>query len=73
MASFHETPKELMGEMTPFIQEVAEKLGLDGSGYRLITNIGDDGGQEISHLHFHLVGGGRLSFPPLHEDYKKSI
>jgi histidine triad (HIT) family protein len=71
--SFQETPKEIMANMTPFIQEVAKKLGLDKSGYRLITNVGEDGGQEVLHLHFHLVGGGKLRFPPLHEDYKKNI
>ncbi len=70
---FQDTPAELMGRMTPFIQEVAKVLGLDKSGYRLITNNGEDGGQEIKHLHFHLVGGAKLRFPPLHEDNKKSI
>lgn len=62
-ASFDVTPPEIMCEMTKFIQKVAEKLGVKESGYRLITNIGNDGGQEVHHLHFHLIGGepvGRL-------------
>ena len=49
--------------MTEFIQKVAGVLGVKESGYRLITNIGDHGGQEVHHLHFHLIGGepvGRL-------------
>jgi histidine triad (HIT) family protein len=71
--SFQDVSSDIMAKMTPFIQEVANTLGLDKSGYRLITNIGEDGGQEIKHLHFHLVGGDKLEFPPLHKDYKKSV
>ncbi len=71
--NFQVTPSDIMAKMTPFIQEVAKTLGLDKSGYRLITNNGEDGGQEIKHLHFHLVGGAKLKFPLLHEDSKKSI
>ncbi len=58
--SFQECDSKTMADMTPFIQEVARKLGLDSSGYRLVTNIGSDGGQEIGHLHFHILGGGKL-------------
>ncbi|MFA9374937.1 MAG: HIT domain-containing protein, partial [Poseidonibacter sp.] len=43
--------------MTEFIQKVASKLEIKQSGYRLITNIGSDGGQEVPHFHFHLIGG----------------
>lgn len=46
-----------MSSMTEFIQKVASKVGVKQSGYRLITNIGDEGGQEVHHLHFHLLGG----------------
>jgi len=70
---FQDVSADTMSKMTPFIQEVARVLGLDKSGYRLITNNGEDGGQEIKHLHFHLVGGAKLKFPALHEDNKKSI
>jgi len=62
-ASFDVTPPKIMSEMTAFIQKVAGVLGVKESGYRLITNIGNDGGQEVHHLHFHLIGGepvGRL-------------
>ncbi len=70
---FQDVSSSTMAEITPFIQEVAALLGLDKSGYRLITNNGDDGGQEIDHLHFHLLGGGKLAWNHLHEDNKKSI
>ncbi|WP_368029048.1 histidine triad nucleotide-binding protein [Arcobacter sp. s6] len=61
--SFDVMPPKVMASMTEFIQKTASKLGIRESGYRLITNIGDDGGQEVHHLHFHLIGGepvGRL-------------
>ena len=48
-------PQEMIG-LTSFIQEVARVLGLDKSGYRLISNVGVDGGQEIPYLHFHILG-----------------
>ena len=38
-------------------KEIAEKFYIDKSGYRLITNCGNDGGQDVQYLHFHLVGG----------------
>ena len=44
---------------------VARELGLDVSGYRLLSNMGADGGQEVPHLHVHLFGGRRLG-PMLH-------
>lgn len=57
---FNEVPAQAMAEMTLFIQEVVEVLGVKESGYRLITNIGSDGGQEVAHLHFHILGGEKL-------------
>ena len=44
------------------IPEIAKAAGLDG-GYRVISNCGEDGGQSVMHLHFHLLGGTKL---PLH-------
>ena len=58
--SFHETPSSVMEGMSSFIKEVAEKLGVEKDGYRLITNIGDNGGQEVHHLHFHILAGQRI-------------
>jgi histidine triad (HIT) family protein len=42
------------------IQEVAAQLGLEEHGYRVLTNVGDDAGQTVHHLHFHLLGGRPL-------------
>ena len=58
--NFQQIDAETMGEMSDFIKGCATKLGIDRSGYRLVTNIGRNGGQEVMHLHFHLLGGGRI-------------
>jgi histidine triad (HIT) family protein len=60
--SFNEISPELMGKMTPFIQKVADHVGIKESGYRVITNIGENGGQEVKHLHFHILGGAKLTW-----------
>ena len=60
VVSFNELTPELMAGMTSFIQQTAEKLGVKESGYRLITNIGSDGGQEVAHIHCHLLAGQKL-------------
>jgi len=58
--SFNEMTPNIMSEMTTFIQEVALTLGVKSDGYRLITNIGQNGGQEVSHIHFHLLAGEKM-------------
>ena len=58
--SFNEMTPNIMAEMTTFIQEVALTLGVKSDGYRLITNIGNNGGQEVGHIHFHLLAGEKL-------------
>ena len=53
---------EMVG-MFKGIEIVAKKLGVSiesGSGYRALTNIGNDGGQEVPHLHFHIFGGEKV-------------
>ncbi len=71
--SFQEASGELMAKMTPFIQEVARELELDKNGYRLIANIGKDGGQEVMHLHFHILGGAKLKWPHLTDSQPKKF
>jgi histidine triad (HIT) family protein len=44
--------------------EVADKIGLKKGGYRLIINNGADGGETVPHLHCHILGGRRLTWPP---------
>lgn len=47
--------------MLPFIAEVASGAGLDDSGYRITSNHGPDARQSVPHLHWHVMGGTRLS------------
>ena len=70
---FQNTSPEMMAGITEFAHEVAKKVGLDVNGYRFITNNGEDGGQEIMHLHFHMLGGGKLQWNDMREDPHKSI
>ena len=49
------------------IQLAAAKIAVDerlSEGFRVVTNYGDDGGQSVPHLHYHLLGGRKLSWPP---------
>ena len=54
----------MLGRLLAFSAEVAAELGLDGRGYRIVTNTGPDAGQSVDHLHFHVLGGRRLTWPP---------
>ncbi|WDM02821.1 histidine triad nucleotide-binding protein [Alicyclobacillus cycloheptanicus] len=55
---------ELIGRIHLAAQQVAEKVGVAKDGYRLVTNIGFHGQQTVHHLHYHLVGGRQLQWPP---------
>lgn len=46
------------------IQNIAKELEIDESGYRVVTNTGKDGGQTVNHMHFHLLAGRSLNWPP---------
>ncbi|GIW99251.1 MAG: histidine triad nucleotide-binding protein [Pirellulaceae bacterium] len=54
----------LLGHIWVTIPRIAAQLGLAENGYRVVVNCGRDGGQEVEHLHFHLLGGRRLTWPP---------
>lgn len=53
----------LAGHLVGVARTVAQTLGL-GGGYRVVTNVGSDGGQSVFHLHFHVLGGRPLGWPP---------
>ena len=55
---------ELMGRLLLAAAQVAREQGLEESGYRLVTNVGRDGGQSVFHLHVHLIGGRSFGWPP---------
>ena len=50
----------LIGKIYSVINIIANNQGIDKKGYRVIVNCGIDGGQEVGHLHFHLLAGKRL-------------
>ena len=51
------------GRMLTVARKLAEQEGIADSGYRLITNTGPHGGQDVHHLHMHLIGGQRMRHP----------
>ncbi|UWG96856.1 histidine triad nucleotide-binding protein [Dehalobacter sp. DCM] len=51
---------DLIGRMFTVIKTLAAEKGISETGYRVITNCGPDSGQEVAHLHFHLIGGRTL-------------
>ena len=57
------TDEQLMGHLFTVARKLAEEEGISERGYRLITNIGADGGQTVFHLHVHLIGGQRMRYP----------
>ncbi|MDR0467345.1 MAG: histidine triad nucleotide-binding protein [Campylobacteraceae bacterium] len=61
--NFQSVDPAIMEKMTKFIHRVATHMGLDKSGYRLIANNGENAGQEVLHLHFHMLGGAKLTWP----------
>ena len=56
--------RALLGHLLGVCTAVAEQEGIAASGYRVVTNIGGDGGQSVDHLHFHVLGGRRMGWPP---------
>jgi len=63
--NFADTPKEVLGEMSDFIKDVAKELNI--TDYRLVTNNGKTAGQEVFHTHIHLISnpGGKLKWPKM--------
>ncbi len=53
----------LLGRLFAVVADLARQEGLDG-GWRLVTNVGRDGGQSVDHLHLHLLGGRPMAWPP---------
>src|SRR4051812_35203246 len=54
----------LLGEAYELAADIARAEGIADAGYRVVTNIGDSGGQSVPHLHFHLLGGRSMAWPP---------
>ncbi|MGP1494576.1 MAG: histidine triad nucleotide-binding protein [Streptobacillus sp.] len=50
----------ILGKLQLAISKIAKNLGLSEDGYRVVTNINDNGGQTVYHLHYHILGGQKL-------------
>ena len=55
--------QELMGYIMGKVKDIAAEQGLD-NGYRLVNNCGEDGLQTVKHIHFHLLGKRKMTWPP---------
>lgn len=55
---------ELLGKLILAAGEVAKKEGIAESGYRLVMNVGPNGGESVPHLHVHVLGGRQMTWPP---------
>ena len=53
-----------LGALMRMAVEVARSEGLGAAGYRVVVNTGSNGGQTVDHLHFHVLGGRRMTWPP---------
>ena len=64
LADVAETDVALLGKLLLASRKVAEKLDILKSGYRVVINSGPDAGEEVPHLHVHILGGRHLNWPP---------
>ena len=64
VAALDDGDGEMMSEMMRVAADLARAEGIDERGWRLVTNTGPDAGQSVRHLHFHLLGGRQMAWPP---------
>lgn len=56
--------KDIVNKIVKAAQNLARQNNIDSKGFRLVVNTGNDGGQTVNHLHFHLLGGRFMTWPP---------
>lgn len=64
MATVETGDQTVLGHLMIKASEIASMLGLSESGYRLVVNTNEDAGQSVFHLHIHILGGRKLTWPP---------
>ena len=62
LSTLSDSDGQLIAEIMKVIRDLAKKYDL--TGYRVVTNIGEEGGQSVPHLHFHVLGGRSFHWPP---------
>jgi len=55
---------DVISHIFKVINKLVSELGIDKKGYRIVNNCGEDGGQTVGHIHFHILGGRNLQWPP---------
>lgn len=60
LAKLEKEDEALIGKIYTVINQIAKQEGIFEKGFRVIVNCGEDGGQEVKHLHFHLLGGKKM-------------
>ncbi len=61
---FEDADAEILGKLLIAARKIAAQEGFAENGYRVVNNIGDDGGQTVSHMHLHVLAGRRHQWPP---------
>jgi len=64
LKDFSEEDFDLLADIHRVAVELAEEEGLTEEGFRLVNNCGSQGGQTVDHVHYHLLGGRQLTWPP---------
>ncbi len=64
LSEIDEEDRELIGRICRVAARIARQESIARSGFRLVVNSGPDAGQAVDHLHFHLLGGRSMSWPP---------
>jgi len=64
LMELNENNISLIGHIILTAKNLAEQFGIDKSGFRIVSNCGPDAGQSVEHVHFHLLGGRSMQWPP---------
>ncbi len=64
LAEADDADAAVLGHMLRVCAKIAVKEGIAENGYRVVTNVGKEGGQSVFHLHMHILGGRQMTWPP---------
>jgi histidine triad (HIT) family protein len=64
LAHVEDRHADMLADLAQGAQQIARAEGVADTGWRLVTNVGREGGQHVYHLHFHLLGGRQMGWPP---------
>jgi histidine triad (HIT) family protein len=64
IAEVHACDEPVLGHLLIIVQKIAKQEGIAETGFRTVINNGPDGGEEVPHLHLHILAGRKLTWPP---------